>query len=391
MCHEAVLSFGSELTSEDVAGKRVLEVGSYNINGSLRSHIQMRGCREYIGVDIQAGPGVDQVCSVKNLVKRFGEASFDVVISTEMLEHVKDWRTAVSNIKQVCKPDGLILMTTRSTGFKRHEYPGDFWRFDVPDMALIFMDCEIRVLAPDPQAPGVFMLARKKPDCKEVDLSTIQAQNIRTSISIVSCVSNQDVYKHNFLDREFPPETQLIPVYDANSAAQGLNHGISQAVHDVVVCCHQDTYLPADWALALNRQITEIGNLDYGVLGTFGIDLNGKYAGNIKQPNGNPKMGKLPCRAQSLDEHCLVIRQLSGLRFDEDLGGWHMYGADICIQAMERGMKNYVIDAYLEHMSNGKVDESFHCMANRFCAKWQKIGCSRSEVKTTCGSFVLRD
>ena len=43
---------------------------------------------------------------------------------------------------------------------------------------------------------------------------------------------------------------------------------------------------------------------------------------------------ELPARAATLDELLLVIRRDSPLRFDPSLG-FHMYGADICLQAAE--------------------------------------------------------
>ncbi len=171
MCHTSCLVFANELIISDVAGKRVLEVGSYDVNGSVRDGIEMLGCAEYVGVDMRDGPGVDVVCDAVNLVERFGVESFDIIISTEMMEHVEHWRAAISNIKRVCKRGGLILITTRSRGFPKHDYPGDFWRFEVNDMKTIFADCERLKLQKDPQDPGVFLLARKPQGFREVDLS----------------------------------------------------------------------------------------------------------------------------------------------------------------------------------------------------------------------------
>ena len=79
----------------------------------------------YVGIDITAGRGVDEVCDVADLVARFGASSFDLVISTEMLEHVYDWPRAVNKMKEVLRPEGVILFTTRSPGFPLHGYPDD--------------------------------------------------------------------------------------------------------------------------------------------------------------------------------------------------------------------------------------------------------------------------
>jgi hypothetical protein len=46
---------------------------------------------------------------------------------------------------------------------------------------------------------------------------------------------------------------------------------------------------------------------------------------------------ELPARVATLDELLLVIRRDSGLRFDHALG-FHLYGAEICLQARERGL-----------------------------------------------------
>jgi hypothetical protein len=76
---------------QEFDGKRVLEVGSKFVNGSVRPLIE-RFCspRDYVGVDIEPGKYVDVVLPAEKLVNCFGPESFDVVISTELLEHVYD-------------------------------------------------------------------------------------------------------------------------------------------------------------------------------------------------------------------------------------------------------------------------------------------------------------
>lgn len=213
------------------------------------------------------------------------------------------------------------------------------------------------------------------------------------TVSIVTCVSDFEAYNLNIMDGVYVPKPQLIPVDNTDnsmSAPQALNIGIERAVHEIIVCCHQDVRFPAGWVDALYRQMVEVHDNNFGVLGTFGVDMGGQYAGNVKDPHNNPKLGNLPCLAQSLDEHCLIIRKSSGLRFDEDLGGFHMYGADICIEAMFRGMKNYVIDAQLEHLSGGGIDDDFKVIVGKFTEKWEKRGLC-GPVVTTCCRLWLED
>jgi len=168
----------SNLSKEEIQGKTVIEIGSYDVNGSLRLYVQSLSPSEYIGVDIKKGPGVDVVCDAENIVDKFGKEAFDVVISTELLEHVRNWRKVISNIKNICKPNGLMLITTRSIGFPYHGYPYDFWRYEIEDMKQIFSDQEILVLNGDPECPGVFIKVRKPNKFKENDLSKLKLYSI---------------------------------------------------------------------------------------------------------------------------------------------------------------------------------------------------------------------
>lgn len=173
---QCVMNFGrARLTATDVRDHRVLEVGSMNINGSLREHVEPLGPAAYIGVDFMPGAGVDVVCDASNLVEQFGAESFDVVISTEMLEHAKDWRAAVDAMKRVLIPGGILLLTARSPGFQLHGYPHDWHRFTQADMRRIFADFQICALEDDHEAPGVMICARKPGSnaYAAVDLATI--------------------------------------------------------------------------------------------------------------------------------------------------------------------------------------------------------------------------
>jgi SAM-dependent methyltransferase len=163
MCNVAVIEFFIEnVERREFEGKRVLEVGSKYINGSVRPLIE-RFCspHEYIGVDVEPERFVDLILPAEKLVEYFGPESFDVVIATELLEHVQDWRLVTINLKEVLKRGGYIYVTTRSRGFPFHAYPYDFWRYEIEDMRKIFSDFEILKLIKDHEAHGVLLKARK--------------------------------------------------------------------------------------------------------------------------------------------------------------------------------------------------------------------------------------
>lgn len=179
MCDVNCIRWGAKnLTGKEIEGKRVIEVGSYDVNGSLRYIVELLEPTEYIGVDVVEGPGVDTICSAENLVQKFGQESFDMVISTCTLEHIKDWKKAVSNIKNICKPNGIILVIVPSD-WPFHEYPYDFWRYKKEDIKNIFSDCDILVLGEDPQTPSLVYVKMRKPnEFNEKDLSDYQLYSV---------------------------------------------------------------------------------------------------------------------------------------------------------------------------------------------------------------------
>lgn len=154
--------------TEEFNGKRILEVGSLNINGSIRPLIEGMKPKEYIGVDVQEGKGVDLVLAAENIMEHFGASSFNIVISTETLEHVLDWRVAINNMKGVLKPLGFIFITVPPFIYQYHACPNDNWRYTSNDVAKIFDDFEIWELN-----YSIFFKGRKPQNYIPIDLSNI--------------------------------------------------------------------------------------------------------------------------------------------------------------------------------------------------------------------------
>ncbi len=189
--NKSCLIFGaSNLSPKEVEGKDVLEVGSLDVNGSLRPIIESWVPRSYTGIDIVSGPGVDIVLDSSDLLERFGNGWFDVVVTTEMLEHARDWQAAISNLKNVVKPGGILLITTRSYPFHYHAWPHDYWRYEKEDMEDIFSDFEILKIQKDWEKPGIFLKLRRPSDFQENELRTYKLYNIVTGTKVPYFVDN---------------------------------------------------------------------------------------------------------------------------------------------------------------------------------------------------------
>ncbi|MEL6420326.1 MAG: class I SAM-dependent methyltransferase, partial [Pseudomonadota bacterium] len=94
---------------------KVLEIGSMDINGSVRRFF--RDC-DYVGVDLEEGPGVDHVAAGQ--VLDFPSDSFDVVFSCECFEHNPYWRETLANMVRMCRPGGLIIVSCGGLGRAEH-------------------------------------------------------------------------------------------------------------------------------------------------------------------------------------------------------------------------------------------------------------------------------
>ena len=179
MCDACCVDFArNNLTREEVDGKDIIDVGSLNVNGSTRDAIINYAPASYIGVDLAAGYCVDRILPAERLLEEYPPESFDIVVSTEMLEHCGDWRLIIHNLKTLVKKGGIILITTRSKGFPYHEWPIDHWRFELADMRVIFSDFEMVALEPDVSCPGVLMKAIKPMNYVENDLSSYNIYEI---------------------------------------------------------------------------------------------------------------------------------------------------------------------------------------------------------------------
>lgn len=157
--HDSVMTWGERAIADWGLGPvPTVELGSYDVNGSLRPHFSGR----YVGVDIRPGPGVDVVASAAGVPLR--ERSFGCCVCTEMLEHDARFWLSVLEMRRLLVGDGMVLLSTRGFGFPVHDFPADYWRFTKDAIAELFTWAKIRPLdiATDlgPGYPGVLAIGR---------------------------------------------------------------------------------------------------------------------------------------------------------------------------------------------------------------------------------------
>jgi SAM-dependent methyltransferase len=127
----APLARWMRLEGAQAAGKRVLDVGC----GVKPYYPWFADAAAYVGVDVQENPHADLHGAVEALP--VDDASFDVVIATQLLEHVDDPSAAVRELHRVAAPGGRVLASTHGV-MVYHPNPVDYWRWTHTGLARLF-------------------------------------------------------------------------------------------------------------------------------------------------------------------------------------------------------------------------------------------------------------
>lgn len=180
---------------------------------------------------------------------------------------------------------------------------------------------------------------------------------------------------------------------NALDAYQAFNLFLRSAQGRYVVVCHQDVELVHDDRAVLERRIAELDALDprWALLGNAGgVRLGRKAVCIVHGPDaeswteGTP----FPARVQALDENFILVKAEANLAVSGDLGGFHLYGTDLCVLADILGYRAYVVAFRLYHRSVGTVDGSFREACTALEAKYARALRPRY-VQTTIARLSL--
>jgi hypothetical protein len=123
----------------EVAGP-ILEIGSKDY-GSTSSFREFYPNSPYVGVDMEAGAGVDQVVDLAEGIGDLPENHFALTVCCSVLEHVsKPWKMA-ENITRLAAKDGKLFMSAPWV-WRYHAYPDDYFRFSFRGVLALFPDFE---------------------------------------------------------------------------------------------------------------------------------------------------------------------------------------------------------------------------------------------------------
>jgi SAM-dependent methyltransferase len=104
----------------------VLEVGAKDYGSTVSFRDLYRG--EYLGVDLEAGKGVDQVVDLGAGLGGLPESHFALAICCSVLEHTPTPWVMAENLTRLLRPGGALYISVPWV-WRYHAYPDDYFRF----------------------------------------------------------------------------------------------------------------------------------------------------------------------------------------------------------------------------------------------------------------------
>lgn len=154
--------FRIDYLPEDISGLRVIDIGSYDVNGTLKPIFKSGN---YTGLDMEMGPNVDVVAKANDIP--FKDSYFDVVLSSSCFEHDDFFWETFLEMCRILKPGGFMYIQAPSNG-PYHGWPGDNWRFYIDSWKALskwgvkkgynieLLDSYIDTTTPDPNTQRIW-------------------------------------------------------------------------------------------------------------------------------------------------------------------------------------------------------------------------------------------
>jgi len=106
----------------------ILEVGSKDYGSTIPFRHELRYSGSYVGLDLEAGRGVDVVGDLSAGLCGLEPDAFELVICCSVLEHVKRPWDMAANLERLVRPGGTVYVAVPWV-WRYHGYPEDYFRF----------------------------------------------------------------------------------------------------------------------------------------------------------------------------------------------------------------------------------------------------------------------
>lgn len=141
----------------------VLDVGSQDINGTYKDIF--KEAASYVGTDIYCGKKNVSVVMKGPYEIPFKDATFDLVISGQALEHVERPWLLCKEMGRVLKPKGLICLIAPNN-WKLHRNPLDCWRIFEDGMFVLIEETGCHVVRAEMVGCDTIGIGIKNPDLR---------------------------------------------------------------------------------------------------------------------------------------------------------------------------------------------------------------------------------
>jgi SAM-dependent methyltransferase len=425
------------LQAVPASAKRILEVGCAegNLGAAL---MELDPLRRVFGIErepLAAARAAKKLNRVFTLDIERGDpdlepASLDCILYGDVLEHLVDPEAVLRRHRQLLHPDGTIICSVPNV--QHHSVitallQSDFQYttaglLDVTHLRFFTYSTLIKLLLDAGYAPSLIadiavpapgrLAAALIPALHELGLHPARTQRYlnayqyiaqgsplgweaerrrgsEEALSFVVCVSDEARLSANLLSSPCllaGSPHEVIALRHCPSAAEGLNEGLRRANNRLVICVHQDVYLPRGWPERFLDQYRRAEVLfgPIGVAGVYGIARGAAgpcRAGRVVDRDRLlAEEAPLPASVDTLDELLVAIPRGTPMKFDSRLG-FHLYATDLCLQAHKRGLATVALDAMCFHNSLGVgLPEEFLRGASILRSKWG----ARLPIVTPC-------
>jgi SAM-dependent methyltransferase len=124
-------------------GMRVLEIGPDKFPSSYQAIIGLK-VTEWHTLDLSENPNLTYV-TVDEYSFPIPDSAYDIVLSGQVLEHVRKPWIWIKEVARVCRREGLVI-TINPVSWPYHEAPVDCWRAYPEGMKALYEDAGLEVI-----------------------------------------------------------------------------------------------------------------------------------------------------------------------------------------------------------------------------------------------------